>query len=35
LYEKINHDDVIFIIGSHFFAPALSKRYKNCFAIDK
>ena len=33
--QKTEKENVIFIIGSHFFAPALSNRYKNCFAIDK
>ena len=33
--KKMKKNDVLFIIGSHFFAPTLSDRYKNCFAIDK
>ena len=33
--NKVKKDEVLFIIGSHFFAPTLSNRYKNCFAIDK
>ncbi len=35
ILQKIKEDDILFIIGSHFFAPTLSHRYKNCFAIDK
>ena len=35
ILKKTKKDDVLFIIGSHFFAPALSNRYNNCFAIDK
>ena len=33
--QKTEKENIIFVIGSHFFAPVLSKRYKNCFAIDK
>ena len=31
--KKAKKNEVIFIIGSHFFAPHINKLYKNCFAI--
>jgi len=34
-FQKANSNDVIGIVGSHFFAPFINHYYKNCFAIHK
>ena len=33
LKEKINKQDVLVILGSHYFGKALNKIFKNCFEI--
>jgi len=30
--KKLKKNDILFIIGSHFFGPAIDKIFKNCFA---
>ena len=33
LKEKMNKQDVLVILGSHYFGNALNKIFKNCFEI--
>ena len=33
--NKAKHEDIIAIVGTHFFAPYINNIFKNCFAIDK
>ena len=35
IIKKANNNDIIAIVGSHFFAPFINNYYKNCFAIHK
>ena len=35
IIKKANNNDIIGIVGSHFFAPFINNYYKNCFAIHK